>query len=327
MDTLSDVFRAIRLTGAVFFDVRAGAPWIAAAPDASEIAGHVMPGCEHVIEFHVVARGACWGGLLDAPPVRLETGDVIVFPQGDAHVMTSAPELRATPSNERLGAIDGGPRPFLLRTGSGAEDARLVCGFLGCDARPFNPLLATLPRLLHLRSATPDSPALRMFVELAMEESAKRRIGGECMLAKLSELMFIEAVRRHVETMPAEEKGWLAGLRDDVVGRALSVLHAEPARAWTLDELGRVVGLSRSALAERFTQLLGQPPMQYLTQWRMQLAARMLRDGTASIATIASETGYASEAAFSRAFKKTVGSPPAAFRAQRRESRAGVSPA
>ncbi len=320
MDLLSDVFRAVRLSGAVFFDVRAGAPWVAAAPASREIADRVMPGCEHVIEFHAITGGGCWGGLVDGPPIRLEAGDVIIFPHGDSHVLSSAPGLRAEPDNKRLEVIDESPRPFSLRTGSSAEDVSMVCGFLGCDARPFNPLLATLPRVLRMSGDDAERPALRLFVELAMAESEGKRIGGECMLARLSELMFVEAVRRHVESLTPEERGWLAGLRDDVVGRALSHLHSAPAHPWTLDELGRRVGMSRSAFADRFTQFLGQPPMQYLAQWRMQLAARMLREGTANIATIASETGYASEAAFSRAFKKVVGSPPAAFRRQGREA-------
>ena len=147
MDTLSDVFRVVRLTGAVFFDVRAGSPWVAAAPAAREIADRVMPGCDHVIEFHAVTGGTCWGGLLDAPPVRLEAGDVIVFPHGDPHVLSSAPGLRAEPDHARIAAVEGNPRPFTLRTGSANEDVRVVCGFLGCDARPFNPLLSTLPRV------------------------------------------------------------------------------------------------------------------------------------------------------------------------------------
>ncbi len=316
-DPLSDVFRAVRLSGAVFFDVRAGAPWVATAPAARQIASQVMPDAEHVIEFHAVTRGACWGGLLDDRPVRLETGDVIVFPQGDAHVMSSAPGLRA---DVEMDHPEDAPRPFVLRAGSGAEDAQIVCGFLGCDARPFNPLLSTLPRVLHMSAREAPSPALRLLVDLALEETAKKRAGSESVLAKLSELMFIEAVRRHVESLPAEERGWLAALRDDVVGRALSHLHARPAHAWTLDDLGRAVGLSRSALAERFMHYVGQPPMQYLAQWRMQLAARMLRDGSASIAEVASETGYASEAAFSRAFKKIVGMPPATWRRRRTET-------
>ncbi|MEY4547921.1 MAG: hypothetical protein RL685_4116 [Pseudomonadota bacterium] len=321
LDTLSDVLRAVRLTGAVFYDVRAAASWVAATPPASVIAEQVMPGAEHVIEFHAILRGACWGGVTGEPPVRLEAGDVIVFPQGDAHVLSSAPGLYAEPEM-RMYDLDRNDRPFKLSPGTLAAgsdagpDVQLVCGFLGCDARPFNPLLNTLPRVLHLRSqAAAANTSLRLFLELALAESALRRPGGECVLAKLSELLFVEAVRRHIDSLPAEEQGWLAGLRDEVVGRALSQLHTRPAHPWTIDELGRAVGLSRSALAERFTHFVGQPPMQYLGQWRMQLAARLLRDGSANIASIAQETGYASEAAFSRAFKKAAGAPPSAFRA------------
>ncbi len=313
-DTLSDVLRAVRLTGAVFFDVAAGAPWVASAPPAREIARLVMPDAEHVIEFHAVLEGACWGGLLDRARVRVEAGDVIIFPQGDAHVLSSAPDLRAEPSREKYGIREPTGRPFSLHTGSDLRDVHLVCGFLGCDARPFNPLLSTLPRLLHVRSGGGPNTLLQLFATLALEESSKRRVGRDCVLGKLSELMFVEAVRAHVESLAPEERGWLAGLHDEFVGRALSLLHARPGHSWTLEELGRGAGLSRSALAERFTQYIGQPPMQYLAQWRMQLAAGMLRNGTASVATIADEMGYASEAAFSRAFKKFVGAPPATWR-------------
>lgn len=320
-DTLSDVLRAVRLTGAVFYDVSARSPWVAAAPPASAIAAQVMPDAEHVIEFHAVIVGSCWGGVVGQAPTRLEAGDVIVFPQGDAHLLSSAPGLRTEPDLSPY-ALDRNDRPFKISTGPASSDpgtgdaAQLVCGFLGCDARPFNPLLSTLPRVLHLRAqAAAQSTSLRLFLELALQESRQRRPGGECVLAKLSELLFVEAVRRHIDELPEEHQGWLAGLRDEVVGRALALLHSRPAHPWTIDELGRSVGLSRSALAERFTHFVGQPPMMYLSQWRMQLAARLLREGSSSIASVALEAGYASEAAFSRAFKKAVGTPPAAWRA------------
>jgi AraC-like DNA-binding protein len=320
-DTLSDVLRAVRLTGAVFYDVSARDPWVAAAPPASLIAAQVMPDAEHVIEFHAVIQGGCWAGVVGQDSTRLEAGDVIVFPQGDPHVLSSAPGQHTEP-DMRPYTLDRNDRPFKLSPGPSSAEAgageatQLVCGFLGCDARPFNPLLNTLPRVLHLRSqAAAPSTSLRLFLELALQESRQPRPGGECVLAKLSELLFVEAVRRHIDSLPAEEQGWLAGLRDEVVGRALSLLHTRPAHPWTIDELGRAVGLSRSALAERFTHFVGQPPMQYLSQWRMQLAARLLREGSASVASIAEEAGYASEAAFSRAFKKAVGTPPATWRA------------
>jgi AraC-like DNA-binding protein len=189
----------------------------------------------------------------------------------------------------------------------------LVCGFIGVDLRPFNPLLATLPRLLHLPGAGGRS---EQFAQLAAEESARRRPGAEALLERLSEMMFVDAIRRHVEQLPEQSTGWLAGLRDRFVGRALALLHDKPAFEWTVEELSRQVGLSRSALHERFVEMIGQPPMQYLTQWRMQAASRLLRDTRSTVASIAVDVGYDSEAAFARAFKRSTGVPPAAWRRQ-----------
>lgn len=314
-DALSEVLRAVRLQGAVFYDVHATAPWVVAAPPARVVATQVMPGSEHVIEYHVVTSGRCWGNVEGGEPVRLEPGDVIVFPQGDAHIISSEPGMRAAPRLELFTRPVGGQLPVMIGAGGGGEPVHLVCGFLGCDARPFNPLLATLPRMLHVRGG---GGLLDHFVRMAVAESAERRSGGECVLARLSELMFVEIVRRHIATLPPEQTGWLAGLRDEFVGRALAVLHDRPAHDWTLDELASAVGLSRSALAERFAHLVGTPPMHYLAQWRLQLAAGLLAGGSASVAEAAHAVGYGSEAAFSRAFKKLVGVSPATWRDARR---------
>jgi len=197
--------------------------------------------------------------------------------------------------------------------GGGPDRARLVCGFLGCDARPFNPLLDALPRVIHLRAAEGDD-VLRKLVELAVVESAEPRPGGDCALSRLSELLFVEVVRRYVAQLPVEGVGWFAGLRDDNVGRALGKLHQRPAHDWSLEELARACGLSRSVLAERFAELVGIPPIQYLAQWRIQLAASLLRSGKASLAEIADRVGYGSEAALSRAFKRQLGIAPALYR-------------
>jgi AraC-like DNA-binding protein len=200
----------------------------------------------------------------------------------------------------------------------GPNRVGLICGFLGCDVRPFNPLLAALPKVMVVSDGKGAKHGwLGRFMELAVAESREKRAGGESVLARLSELMFVEAVRRHLDALPSEQTGWLAGLRDRFVGRALTLLHAQPAHPWTLDELAREVGLARSSLAERFLHFVGEPPMHYLTQWRMQMAAGLLSGGVAGIAEIAQEVGYESEAAFSRAFKKVVGTPPATWRRQR----------
>lgn len=318
-DTLSEVLRAVRLTGAVFFAVDAAAPWVAETPAARELGPHIVPGVEHVIEYHVVTSGSCWAGLLDEAPVRLEAGDVIVFPQGDAHVVSSAPGMRGIHDHEPFRQARTNRLPIAIRIEGGEpERATLICGFLGCDARPFNPLLSTLPRMLHVRRRAADDGVAEHFVKLALAESVAPRAGGECVLARLSELLFIEVVRRYLSTLPPENVGWLAGLRDESIGRVLGHLHGRPEHAWSLDELARAVGMSRSVLAERFAHFVGIPPMQYLAQWRMQLAATSLSGTSMSLSEIAERVGYGSETALSRAFKRWVGVAPADFRRGKR---------
>ena len=318
-DTLSEVLRAVRLTGAVFFAVDASAPWVAETPHASELRPYLMPGVEHVIDYHVITAGSCWGGLIGEEPVRLETGDVIAFPHGDAHVISSAPGMRGVPSRDAALQVATSRLPVLIEQNGGGVRARLICGFLGCDARPFNPLLATLPRVIHVRhlvsgeGASGDG-ALEHLIQLALVESNAKRAGGEVMLARLSELLFVEVVRRYVASLPSENVGWLAGLRDESIGRALGKLHDRPAHGWSLEELAREVGLSRSVLAERFSHFVGVPPMQYLAQWRMQLAAHLLSSTSLGLAEIADKVGYGSETALSRAYKRWVGVAPAEWR-------------
>jgi len=314
-DVLSDVLSAVRLTGALYFDFDLSSPWVAETPAAREIASTVMPGAQRVIEYHLVARGECWGHAVGQPPMRLRAGDLFVLPQGDAHVLSSAPGMRGTPDLSKF-ARRSTPLPLVYEMGGGGpERARLVCGFLGLDERPFNPLLSALPAVIHLTGEESKAPSgwLVMLHNIAVSESGRARPGTENVLARLSELMFVEAVRRYLETLPSAETGWLAGLRDPVVGQALAELHGQPRERWTVEGLARIVGVSRSVLAERFTALLGQPPMQYLALWRMQLASRVLAEG-ATVAEVATAVGYESEAAFSRAFKKLVGQAPAAWR-------------
>lgn len=321
-DTLSDVLQAVRLKGAVFFDVDTTAPWVAEAPPAKVIAQAVMPDSEHVIEYHVITSGSCWAAVIghDVEPVRLTAGDVVAFPQGDAHVLSSAPGMRGELDLSVFKRPESPAQvPLLLNLdGDGSERTHVVCGFLGCDSRPFNPLLESLPRILHIAGTDPArSNWLNAFTRFALMEAGEKRAGGSSILSRLGELMFVELVRRYVESLPQESNGWLGGLRDRYVGRALSLLHAQPMTDWTLDRLAKDVGLSRSSFAERFTRFVGMPPMQYLQRWRLQMAASRLSEGNATIAVIAAEIGYESEAAFSRAFKKAVGLPPAEWRGSR----------
>jgi AraC-like DNA-binding protein len=316
-DTFSDVLGAVRLRGALFFTIGATAPWAVEAPQSCDITSHLIPGAEHLIEFHVMSRGRCWGGIVGEPPVQLEAGDVLMFPQGDAHVMSSAPGMRGEVDP---GAYDFSGRrvPVAVNVRGGGEPAELICGFFGCDARPFNPLLATLPRTIHIRRRDSDDRTISQLLQLALAELAGARAGRESVLSHLSGLLFVEAVRRYLETLPAEQKGWLAGLADEQVGRALAKLHERPAHPWNLEDLAREAGLSRSTLAERFAQFVGVPPMQYLAQWRIQLAARLLSTTAFGLAELAERVGYGSEAALSRAFKRQVGISPAHWRQGKR---------
>lgn len=326
LDTLSDVLRSVRLRGAVFFHITGHSDWAAEAPPAREIAPLLMPGIEHVVEYHALVQGSCWAGIPGLQMVQLFPGDVVMFPHGDAHVVSSAPGLRGSTDMSWFGGARTEQLPLrvaydgrnvqLAREPAPDADTTIVCGFLGCDMQPFNPLIASLPRVLHLRANERDAWIAR-FTEHAAAESHARRPGGEAMLARMSEMMFVDAVRRYADSLPEESAGWLAGLRDRFVGRALALMHEQPAQDWSIDELGRRVGLSRSALHERFVQLVGMPPMQYLAQWRMQAAARLLLESRATVAAIALDVGYESEAAFARAFKRLVGKPPAAWRRER----------
>lgn len=318
-DILSDVLHAVRLTGAVFFDIRATSPWVAQAPPSREIAALVMPGAEHVIEYHLLVDGSGWANLLaaDSPPMALEAGSIVIFPHGDPHVLASTPDLRSEPNLAVYdAAMRDGRLPFRLDMGDGGpQGARIICGFLGCDALPFNPLIHALPRMLHVAGGERvQDPWLRQLIEATVKETREHRIGGRGIVAKLGELIFIEAVRRYAEEQGADARSWLAGLRDRHIGQAIRLLHRNPARPWSLAELAREVGVSRSVLAERFVEHVGLPPMTYLHNWRMQIAAALLAEGHQSLRQVAAGVGYESEAAFSRAFKRSTGRAPSEWR-------------
>jgi AraC-like DNA-binding protein len=257
--------------------------------------------------------------VVDESPVRLEEGDVVVFPQGDRHVLSSHPGMRGMASDAIEGARTRQLPIAVTMGGGGAERVNIICGFLGCDSHPFNPLLATLPRMIHLPRRS-SGGVLELLVKLALTESSARSAGSEASLARLSELLFVEVVRRHLATLPAENAGWLAGLRDESIGRALARLHDRPAHPWTLETLAREAGMSRSVLAERFTHFVGMAPMQYLARWRMQLTSNLLGTTSLGLAEIAERVGYGSEAALSRAYKRGLGVAPADWRRGKRRA-------
>ena len=321
-DALSDILSAVHLSGSVFFDVTAKSPWVAEAPPAAQIANEVKPGAQHTIEYHVVTRGSCWISLLGDvafKPVRLEEGDIAVMPHGDPHVVSSAPGMRAEPDMDDFRRPEvANALPFVLQTGGdGPSDTHLICGFFSCDVRPFNPLLDSLPRFMRFgcHASGASHSLLGQFIQFATAEMGNKRAGSQSIVNRLSELMFVEIIRLHMDQLSNNNTGWLAGLRDPLVGRALTLLHARPSHAWTLEELASETAASRSALADRFAQMVGCPPIQYLTRWRMQIAAKRLADPGAKVAAVAHEVGYESEAAFSRAFKRFVGRSPGQWRA------------
>lgn len=322
MDALSHVLQAVELSGAVFLSAEFTAPWCVISQADNEICTAYLPRADRVVSYHLIAEGSCRACLVDdeASAVELDAGDVLVVPQGDAHLLGSDLALAPAPSAPLLAQhVEAHPGKILrLSHGGGGTATRMVCGFLTCDGVLSNPLLLSLPRLFKVNVGSGvDSAWLVPAMGFATAEAAEPRAGSASVLGKLSELLFVHALRRCIDSLPDHDKGWLAALRDRYVGPAMLRLHADPAHQWTVDELAGNVGLSRSAFAQRFSDLLGQPPMQYLARWRLRAAARELRNGNRSLAEVAGTVGYDSEAAFSRAFKREFGLPPATWRASR----------
>lgn len=325
-DPLSDVLSSVNLHGKVFYYVSCRDDWVAETPPSAALALALNPGAEHMLACHLLLRGSAWATINGEAPVRLAAGDIILFPRGDVHVLSSAPGMHShgEDSEWRITTRDD-PKPIAVAFHDGvcepgaelpANDAGTVfiCSFISCDLRPFNPLIHALPRLLLLGASSVGAWVAPLLGQ-AVRESRERRPGSAALLGRISEMVFVDAVRQYLEALPeGGGSGWLAALRDRYVGRAVGLLHERPAHGWTVDELGHQVGMSRSALHERFVGLVGQPPMQYLAHWRMQLGAQALRGSRATVATIAQDVGYDSEAAFSRAFKRLMGQPPAAWR-------------
>ncbi|MEX0708266.1 MAG: AraC family transcriptional regulator [Woeseia sp.] len=320
IDLVSDVLRTVRMHGAIFFDVEAYAPFVSEAPHASVLAPKVFPQARHLIEYHIVTEGQPWACVVDSDdaPERLSPGSVVVFPHGDAHVLSSEPGMRSPPDLALFERRVAQALPYRVDSpGDGDDRIRLICGFLGSEALPFNPLIQALPRCLHVADAyTSENGWLKSLIDAILREAHCARVAGASILSKLSELVFIEAVRRHVESQAAARSGWFQALGDPVAGGAIRRFHADPARAWNLDDLAREIGTSRTILVERFNHCMNMPPITYLSRWRMQVAAGLLAGGSRRLARIAEDVGYESETSFSRAFKRVTGMPPSRWRSQ-----------
>jgi AraC-like DNA-binding protein len=268
----------------------------------------------HLIVYHYVVEGELRIRVDGHTEQVLRTGEVVLLPRNDLHLMGSDLSLEPVAGSEVIRQPANGGLFSIHHGGTGGR-TQMICGFLGCTNAAANPVLSTLPPLLRLNLAQDIAAEwIRATFQYGAAEVAAGRPGSETVLAKVSELLFVEAVRRYAASLPDGQTGWFSGLRDPHVARALALLHRDVARRWTVDDLGREVGLSRSALADRFIHLIGVPPMHYLTQWRMQVASQKLRDTRTSLGELAETVGYDSEAAFSRAFKKAVGVAPATWR-------------
>jgi AraC-like DNA-binding protein len=313
MDVFSDVLRVIRLSGGVFLEADFTAPWCISGKVSSDDCKPFLQAPRHVIASHYVAQGHMRLQPEGGDAIDVGVGEIVLLPHNSAHVFGSELNSAPVPAGEVIQPPQDGGLARIVHGGGGAA-TQLLCGYLGCDT-PFSPLLSALPAALKVNvRSTPSGAWIESSFRFAASEIAAGRVGSTTVIAKLSELLFVEAVRQYVAGLPLERRGWLAGLRDAQIGRALAVLHARPAEAWTAESLAIEVGMSRSVFAERFSSLVGQPPMQYLAMWRLHLAAQHLREGRGSLAQIAAAIGYDSESAFSRAFKRQFGVSPGVWR-------------
>lgn len=318
MDVLSEVLKVIKLRGAIFFNAEFSAPWSFCSPPTSTLAPRLAPGATKLVLYHLVTEGRGYAWIDPSQPLLLEAGDVVIFPHGDAHVMGNGKGTKPRDSGRELDQILA-RRLNLLQTGGGGDITRFVCGYLAFESELSDVLLGGLPPIfkVNIRSDV-RGQWLENSIQFAVSEAAAARPGGEALLTRLSEVLFVETLRQYINQLPQGQTGWLAGARNPEVGRALAVMHRDPANEWTIAALAKEIGTSRSVLAERFRHYLGEPPMTYLTRWRLLLGARQLTSGNASVAEIAANVGYESEPAFNRAFKREFGLPPARYRSEAR---------
>lgn len=315
MDVLSDVLNNVRLSGAVLFFAEYREPWCIACPPSRDIAPMLVPGARQLVIFHIVIDGGCVVSTPTGETVTLEASDAVLMAQGDPHVMADRDGREPIPIVELLPMPPWTKAPFLVHGGQGSL-TRVLCGFLHCADARLSPFLSSLPPVMRVTGGGGVYSSLLRVQKLLVEEARNERPGYSCVLSRLTETFFVEALRQHMATQD-DASSTLAALKDPVVGGALVRMHAEPTRGWSVEALAREIATSRSLLASRFTAVMGCPPMQYLTRWRLLTAARRLQEGGQSIAAVGAEAGYESEAAFSRAFKRYLGAPPATWLGRR----------
>jgi AraC-like DNA-binding protein len=324
MDPLSDVLRSVRLTGGVFLDARFTAPWSVSGNMTAEDCRAFLASPTHapaqIIAYHVVIAGKLLAAVEGEPAMEVSAGEIVLIPRNDVNCLSSAAGLKPRKARDLVRAPDGAGLPW-IRHGGGGEATHIVCGFLAGDDA-YHPLIATLPRLLKIdiREAT-SRDWIEASIRFAAGELTQGRVAAPGTMSRLAELLFVEAVRRYAETLPDEHAGWLRGLKDPQIGRALALIHQDIGAPWSAEALAHEVALSRSAFMDRFSGLVGMPPIRYLTVWRLHTARLRLRETSQSIGQLAHAVGYASEEAFSRAFRREFGVSPGRWRESGAEGR------
>jgi len=321
MDVLSEVLKVVKLQGALFYNAEFSSPWSVSASSSRALASHFAPGGEHVIVYHLVIEGRAFVRLESGERIPVNAGEIVMIPHGDRHILENGPPTPTIDDSHQLGQVLAQGLK-LWRVGGGGEVTRIVCGYMACEPRLSTVFLSGLPPVLKVNIRNDNSGRwLENSIRFSVNEAGTSRAGGEAVLAKLSEVLFVETLRSYIAQLPSEQTGWLAGARDSEVGQTLALMHRNPTHPWTIATLAKKAGISRSVLAERFRHYLREPPMAYLTRWRLQLGAQMLSSTNYAVSQIAAEVGYDSDAAFNRAFKRHFKIPPARFRSQSRSAR------
>lgn len=302
-DPLGEALYQVRMRGVFYSQTEAGAPW-----------GAEMPPFGDCVTFHVVTRGGCWLDVAGESTAYLRAGDIALVPHGRGHF------LRSHPDAPSLGRVDELPQLMvndhfsLLRCGGDGPRTTLICGVVSFDQPAVGRLLQLLPAIIHIEGIDEGESRIRDAIRMMTAELRQLRPGGEAVTTRLADILVIEAIRTWMAGDPAARTGWLGALRDPQLGRAIAAVHRSPSHDWTVESLAREAAMSRSAFAARFTELVGEPAMRYVTRCRMELARSRLEDGDATVATVAAGLGYQSEASFSRAFTRTLGTSPGAVR-------------
>lgn len=317
-DVLSDVFKAMRINGSIVLRESYAPPWAVAIPDAGMLRSLLK--LQHgvrVVAFHFVQRGHIEVTPSGGAPVMVESGEMVICFGGSAHRLSQGARSKAVPVESLLA---GGKNPFKSRHEQKLRGTSLLCGVFLMHDVELNPLFAALPPLLHLAARSGGLHHLALVQERMTQELDQKSLGSRYVIERLLELLCAETLRAYLETAPARNSGWLVGLRDPAISRALAMIHSRPGADWSVDRLAQGIAMSASRFAARFSAALGDSPMAYVTKWRMNVAGRLLKGSRKGIASIAAEVGYENVAAFNRAFKRHVGLPPAAWRSERHDA-------